>query len=1381
MKITNIRVKNNYKVKLTNSKLAGVNAGISVVAEQGTRTPVIPTPPTPSKTFQEKYDIVMKYLIERYEPGWSAGDVSVGKAATMALLGISAGINPLILGGTAESTFNVLTSSDSGWFDPLTHPKDFAAAVKSAYRVFERARKPAKAKHRFVDYSVNGIGDYAYTRSAGNMFFNMNKNSLWYPETNAYWYGHLGLSADYENGIERHLLHSPYGIFRSPMFEPNAYYHKQSLPWMTDRYAPDAGWVFDQYLKIQESTTMRDMLTDCAVVRDPLLGVIVDGVTDTYLNTLYRGMSYGDGVYSKTLGNRAAGGFSAGQVAVGSPWISYPNGLTWVGSLADFNTAGLCFNRQTLVMFDGTTFPTNPPVITDRPVDLTQGLSWGNGETRIHHLNLLADAWGNSMEFIFYTGLLPYGPSYEQAVPWMMYKDPTDPENVRYWKWRMDASLSHWKEKFKSPIDGVAHIITDSASAIERTYHRYQSPSYTTWANVLPSGVSYVENIPVSWFRDQFNRTYGASGGSGGVVAGVELFAWYDWSAYPAETWQKKSSTDSTPKTWILDEDIAAAQYSSIYDLVVGQRFNGYTLTNQIWGMGVCGSSTLGEIFTTTRIADMRTPDGYPFYYNAFIKLNGNTLEWKGVPNTSYMETAENIPWYHDRRFTLFYHYPLVLALGGSILDHIHNGFGYYYASQSRWFDINLGTIYTGDMESRNIGPVVSNLPYPNRRTPTTPPRNQWTGNARTSEFELLYACMKGGLTAGLDSLGFTNLYNELDNAGTTTTPREGYYRALDYEVYGVSYLGYTGDNPAIVPMIKPEGTLVYYRGDVNPGSTAGMPTDQFADFVSRAASIPLERRVFLPTYWLVDGPSTFRPNDYFFKKTADGTTYTGNTPGVTYLSIEYGGAFTNLDTNPLRFNTPWAYVNRETAKTSYKKFLQQAKDVGQVFNIVNDDTEALGQFQIGSPYNTLTAGTAALDAYAVGDFSFLEIPDARRFGAIVDDPRFVGITNSVTNRTLAQEFKHHYDSILVSEGMGVCGASAADILTFFTNVNNRNDFKAPWGIIEQVLKMYAWNAAIYTFCHGDLKTQIIGKSLDETPGFENTKKFSTDLFAMNAAEAKFATDLYGHRKVQEHITDYGHLVHSYGQLLGGKNALGIDPSNGAGPINLYGYPPGATTDEATRYGKSFGWHPVSEGGITFGCSAYQAFISDIRRIRGILRTRPQAYQDGIRVFIPGTLTGAFEGWSGDVPQSQFYEGNSYATEYYKEHFYHLCLNGVETFNIFNPNGPVSLPNQLLIDWKVISGNTVGIPCTNATGATGATIDRIDLYQAGTNQVISGAYIGNTAERLWRITVPPGKNQLVRGSTAQSNIPETIRIPSGSRGVWLTAPASYGMPDYSSE
>jgi len=46
MKITNIRVLNNYKIKLINATLAGVNTTENIVAEQGTRSPVLPTPAT---------------------------------------------------------------------------------------------------------------------------------------------------------------------------------------------------------------------------------------------------------------------------------------------------------------------------------------------------------------------------------------------------------------------------------------------------------------------------------------------------------------------------------------------------------------------------------------------------------------------------------------------------------------------------------------------------------------------------------------------------------------------------------------------------------------------------------------------------------------------------------------------------------------------------------------------------------------------------------------------------------------------------------------------------------------------------------------------------------------------------------------------------------------------------------------------------------------------------------------------------------------------------------------------------------------------------------------------------------------------------------------
>lgn len=1398
MKIGSIRVLNNYKVKLINAKLSGVNTSEGVVEEQGTRTPVIPTttiPPTGPRTFQERFDIVMKYLIERYEPGWSAADPAIGRSTTIALLGISAPVNPLVLGGTAEAAFNVLTSSDIGWFDPLTHPKDFAAAVKAAYKTFERSRKPSKAKHRFINYCVNGIGEYSYSRDGGNMYFNMNKDQLWYPESNDR--GLLGLSFAYENGIERHLLHSPYGIFRSPMYGPGAYYHKQSLPWMTDRYAPNAGWVFDQYLKTRESTTMRDLLTDCTVERDPLLGVIVDGVTDTYLNTFYRGMSYGDGDYSKTIGDRANGGFSADQVAVGSPWIPYPNGITWIGPLSGFDSGvGNCFSDITMVMLDGNTFPFNPQPITDRPVSFTTGLSWGNGETRIHHLNLLADAWGNSCEFIFYNGLLPYGPAYEQVVPWMMYKDPTIPENVRYFKWRLDASISHWKDKFRSPIDGFARVVIDSSSAIERTFHRYQTPDYMTWGNILPSGQSFIENIPVSWHRDQYNYTFGPSGPNPakGAVMGSELFAWYDWTGYPHLPSFKKNAADSNPRHWALDEDIAADLYCSIYDLVVGQRVNGYTLTNQIWGKGVCGDSTLGEILASARIAtDQRTPDGYPFYYNTFITLVGNTLEWKGIPETTtrIYGTPKEIPWFHDRRFTLFYHYPLILALGGTIMDQLHNGPS-YYGTTSRWYDKTLGLRYDADMEPLNIGSIVSNIPLPNRRTPTKPPQNYWTGNARESEFELLYACMKGGITAGLDSLHFTKLYNELDAANVEETPVGGYYRSLDFNVYASTYYPILDEpsNPAIIPLLKSQGTNIYYRGNPPAGvcgsalavnNTGGLPYDQYLEFKTVLQKLPLSRRAYVPIYWLLDGPPNQRRADYFWKQTSDGTTYGTDIAGKAYLSPDFGGTYQYGDTSPLRFGTIWSYENRANAKESFTNFLKQARGENLIFTTVNDDSEAGAPYGLASYYtDTIAGGSAAVDSFAINS-SYLEIPDARRMKAHVLDPRFRGVTSSVTGRSFAEEFEYIYNNIRNSFSLGNCGESAETILnSYYTDINDRFDYRTPYGgDRDRQYQWYAFNSALYTFWHGDLKTKIIGSGLDETTGFSNTRKYSSDVFATNAAEARFATDLNGHHRVQEHMPGYGHQVHCYGQLSGGYRANGAGGVGGL--INSFGYPSGATTNEEVRYGKLYGWQPVSEGGLTFSSSAYQAMVADLRRIRGILRTRPQAYQDGIRVWVCGGITGSIDGWSGDAPTTQFYQGNTFAREYYLEEIYHLCLNGIESFNVFNYNRSVSLLNEALVEWKVRSGNTHAIPCSNATGSTGATVDRIDLYEAGTNMVISGGYVGVPDKRLWRMTAPPGKIRFVRTDDAQVLLPRNIAIPSGSRGVWLEAPASYGIPKYQTE
>ena len=1421
MRITNIRVLNNYKVKLINAKFSGVSPFESAFNDQGTRPPsdfptIITTPPDPE--FQEKFNRVFNYLINRYEPGWSAATADLGRAATMQLLGISASINPLILGGTVESSFNYTTNGNDGWFDILTHPKDFASSVRTAYKKFERARSPQKASNKFIQYNLNGIYAQDFLFDGGNAFFGFHPKFDWYPGNSLPYQIHMGLSANYDNCIRRSVIHSPYGNFSSPMNSIAGNWRR--YPWLSDRYTAES-FQFDMYLLLRENTTVRDLLNlDVFGGRSAEFGVVVGGVIDAHLNTSYKGTCFAAGLVSRVPFNdygRTGGGYSADQVLIGSPWIRYPEALTyssWWG-VNSTERAGLCFAYETLTLFNGMTFPNSPQdlreLIFKPPMTDVVGISYGYGNRLLQSLNNLSAAWGNSMEFIAYLGCLPYGTGFEMRIPFGLYRDPTVAGNKEYFKWRLDASVSHWKEKFKSPNDGFAHVIMDASAVIERTFHQWQAPGYTLWTNIASSGASYVENIPVEWARDQYNYTFGDSGPNttGGVVLGVERFAQYMFKDDvglndPTRNDQRRFAGDANPRHWCLDDDKANDLFTSGHDMFLGQRKWGLTYSNSIWGMGICGTSELGEIMAVCTPEDSTDTNksvmsAYPFFYNVFTEVQNNgDIKWKRVPDTLFNGTIDGVPWINDRRFRLFYLYPTMLALNMSIVDYFHDGVGYYnHLNKSGWYDKSLGIRFRPNMETNGNAPVVSNFPFPNRKTTTKPPQNFWTGYARTSEFELLYACMKGGITTGLDSLYFNELHEELLSGliDPPDTSRTGFFRALDFAVFGSSYKQFPDieNNPSVVPMLRPTSQRIYFRG--NPwllsgvcgaglavNNTGGMPLDQFNEIINIAEQIPVERRVLIPTYWLLDGPPNGRMGDFFWKQTSDGTSYGTDIPGKTYPDPTYPYA----DTNPLRFNTIWAYENRANAKESFQNFLKQAKNRGIYFSQLQDDSESGGPFGFGSFYNdekNLANITADIDNFASGGFNYLEVPDARRAKALVLDPRFRGVTNSINGRSFAEEFEYIYNQIRQAHGEGICGASAETILnSHLTNVNNRFDFKQLYGgTRDRQYQWYAWNSAIYTFWHGDLKTKIIGGALDAEVGYGDVLRGSADVYATNAAEARFAVDANGHHRVQEYIPGYGHVFHSYAQLSGGKYSNGL---GGGGVIDNFGYPPGVTTDEATRYGKSYGWHPVSEGGITFGCSAYQAFVNDIRRVRGILRTRPQAYVDGMYTWICASLTGNDGGYSGAAITTQFYQGNCYAAEYYKEHIFHLCLNGIRRFNPFHvmegePNNPTLL-NECLVEWKNMSGNTIGSPCTNATATVGATVDRIDLYQAGTNFVISGAMTTDPNKRLWRITVPHTKTTLTKTSTTQPTLPSTISIPIGSRGVWVEAPASYGKPEYQS-
>ena len=1401
MKITNIRVLNNYKVKLTNAKLSGVNSSQSSIFEQGTRIPTIITE-TPNVEFQEKFDRVFNYLISRYEPGWSAATFDLGKAATRQLLGISSAINPLVLGGTVENAFNYSTNSDEGWFDPLTHPKDFASAVRSAYKKFERARSPQRAANKFVQYNLNGIFSQDFLFNGGNAFFGYHPKFDWYPGNSLPQQIHMGYSANYDNCIRRSMIHSPYGNLSTPM---NFYFGNwRRYPWLTDRYTAEA-FQFDMYLLMRENTTVRDLLSNHTVGRSGEFGVIVDGVTDIHLNTLYRGVCFGAGVISIVPFDdygRTGGGYSADRVLVGSPWIRFPDAITYSSWWGNANErAGLCFHYDSLLMFNGNTFPSDPQTLSElaarSPMSDVVGLSYGYGETLLESLNQLSETWGNSMEFIAYLGCLPYGTGFEMRIPFALYKDPTIAGNKNYFKWRLDASVSHWKEKFKSPFDGFAHIVMDASAVVERTYHRWQEPGFTLWTNIASSGASYVENIPVEWARDQYNYTFGNSGPNAnkGVILGVEKFAEYMFKddvglVYPNRNDQRRFPGDTNPRHWCLDDDKASDLFSTANDVLLGQRKWTTAYSNSVWGMGVCGSSKLGEIFvvsTPEYLSDTSKSamSAFSCFYNTFIEVeNDGDIKWKRVPETIFNNGNDGVPWIHDRRFRLFYLYPTMLALNTTIVDYFHDGIGYYnHLNKSGWYDKTLGIFFESNMESSGRGTVVSNFPYANRRTPTKPPQNFWTGNARTSEFELLYACMKGGITEGLDSLYFNELYEELVNGliEPPDTSRTGFFRALDFAVFAASWgsanTGSDGQSlyPTIVPLVHPrnftsptvdENTYRYQSGDA--GNTLGLTAAHFEGFKNLCEQLPFERRVVLPRYWLTDGPPGGHRNPhYYFKRLADGTTYTGSAPGITFLSTDYGGTWQYGDTQPLRFLTPWAYENRTVAKQSFLNFLQQCRNDGIGFKYLHDDSESFtDNFSLGSPFFSLASTDDAIINFATGTQSFLFIPDARSTEAIVKDSRFNGITSSITNRTFAQEFKVAYDQINALDGIGACGASAGTILSYFTTVTNRNDFKSPYVSDETRRVLRAWDTANQLFCQGDLKAKIIGDSLRETPGFENCKITSSEVFYQTATEAEYAVDGGGILgKVTPFIlSGYGHSHHSYGELASYLRTT-------------YGYPPSPGVDDDTKYGKKFGWHPVSEGGITFSNSAYHALIANQKRVRGILRSRPQAPQEGLNFLINGSPSDlasrlAENGFTGE-----------YASEYFVEDIYHHCLAGTNYFIVFNTtpvvSGDMSLINSALVEWSNISGNVIATPC-GPTGSTGSIVDRIDLYEAATNMVVSGAYTNDSTKRLWRITVPPNKTTLTKTSTTQTNLPTTISIPSGSRGVWLEAPESYGLPEYES-
>lgn len=550
-----------------------------------------------------------------------------------------------------------------------------------------------------------------------------------------------------------------------------------------------------------------------------------------------------------------------------------------------------------------------------------------------------------------------------------------------------------------------------------------------------------------------------------------------------------------------------------------------------------------------------------------------------------------------------------------------------------------------------------------------------------------------------------------------------------------------------VVPLINVPSTR-----PAGPGvALSGSGLDNLVEAIM---SRPAGRRVVLPSYWMYESPPNAELNlNNYYMGTSDGTTYTGNIVG-------YG------DANPLRFMTPWAYTSSAHCAASISATLTSLKARGAEINQISDDWEGWSGLGLSSPYNTY-AGT--FDANGIplswlqdGNTNWQTIPDPRRTGAIVNDSRF-GTTPVYGTKSLAELFFDNYQAIRAQFGVTVPTpsdktAEARSLMTQYTNVTSRQDFRSPWGLNTDQARAvwHAWDSALEAMTHtqhNPTKWAALDAYGQDTA--QSVRYYNYSSHPLSAEEGRYVFEANGHYsgpKVNV-MPDSGAAPVLYGELSSGY-------------FSAYGYVPSPTTDDQ-RYAWTSSATPMPS-------RTYMAFVMDCVRLRAMLRSYPQAWTDLAPWICSPVAANDFSTYSLD-------------SRYFYEICYHSFLAGarmVQYFNTTSPHPPDEHFMQRAIDeWSRVSNDKRVRPCSNAAGSTSQSVDRLQLNQAARTVVSGGTVVGSMIPRyIWRITVAPNVVSLARTDPAQTDLPATIMTPSGvgnnDRGVWLirTVP---GMPAYS--
>ena len=661
------------------------------------------------------------------------------------------------------------------------------------------------------------------------------------------------------------------------------------------------------------------------------------------------------------------------------------------------------------------------------------------------------------------------------------------------------------------------------------------------------------------------------------------------------------------------------------------------------------------------------------------------------------------------------------------------------------------------------------------------------------------------------------------------TTPPTA-HSSLDYEVWAFAFFGDDMFNQnlssqyqwgttdyeylSIVPAVKVVGNLS--TGSYNtyrlPGTTDGETSTEtkfdFDSFKEKIETIPETRRAINGYYWWPDISIYTKGHDSYYKNTADGMTYDGDT-----------------------FVSPWLETNTQDTANSIRAFLDRCLEEDVSFDYFIDDKEANDYFWLNGR-NTLnykwlpdTDGDGyPNDPYPSVSYQ-IKMSDARVMSAMAADSRFTNFVNPNTGYTFAQEFLENYKTITNNTNET---RTWEEILSPLINVTTPMGYVpqtsiwqsygcsgdcGPQGkeLIENGYDIFhnvipAWNCTADELHFNYYLNEAYIQTFKEYEEFENVIYCQYNADPVSHDESFYFQGSNLERELKNPLTDC--FTGSALYYSGYSNV--IFPNYSYPPNSSFqqsfslrsGYIKNATNDEekynwngylVNRYvgpagNKNIVRYPETNPYINGSYSSYNAskfytelsfkfVVNNVKRTRTALRSDTTFWQ-------------RFTPWIGlpNYYEAPYTRGNN-SIAYWYEMVYHLCVSGARFFHVFDSvynTEQCSHVQEVLDEWRRISGNKRARPCSNSTGNINLPVDRVTLSDAFDKVLVSGGQLIGNGTYLWRLTVAPkyfNKKgvcilQRIGNST---DIPEYIKIDStnlkNSRGAWvyrqISTPPSY--------